>query len=141
MKTVTVSGAKRLGISTCLATATMAAVTAKMTEDDISCLVVVDEKGLLEGVISRTDILRAALTDDAWRDTPCSQWMTVHVITVDPDTLLHDAAELMQQHQVHRIVVAKAEGERQRPVAVLSSGDVVYHLHRRALQLSSSQEA
>lgn len=141
MKTVTVSGAKRLGISTCLATTTMAAVTAKMTEDDISCLVVVDDKGLLEGVISRTDILRAALTDDAWRVTPCSQWMTVNVVTVDPDTLLHDAAELMHRHQIHRIVIAKAEGDRQRPVAVLSSGDVVYHLHRRGLLLSSSQEA
>ncbi|MBX7235887.1 MAG: CBS domain-containing protein [Caldilineales bacterium] len=141
MKTVTVTGAKRLGISRCLATATMAEVTARMTDEDISCLVVVDSQGLLEGIISRTDVLRAALADDNWRQTPCRQWMTTAVVTVDPDTLLHDAAELMQQHQVHRIVVAKAEGERQRPVAVLSSGDVVYHLHRRALQLSSSQEA
>lgn len=140
MKTVTVSGAKRLGISRCLATATMAAVTAKMTEEDISCLVVVDEEGWLEGVISRTDVLRAALAEDNWRSTLCSQWMTPDVVTVDPDALLYDAAELMQDHRVHRIVVAKTEGDRRWPLAVLSSGDIVYHLHRRGLLLSSSQE-
>lgn len=140
MKTVTVSDAKRLGISRCLSTTTMREVTAKMTEEDISCLVVVDKEGLLEGIITRTDILRAALADDSWRTTLCRQWMTAAVVTVDPDALLHDAVVLMQQHRVHRIVITKTEGSRQRPVAVLSSGDIVYHLHHRDLQLSSSQE-
>lgn len=140
MKTVTVSGAKRLGISRCLSTATMAEVTARMTEEDISCLVVVNPEGLLEGIISRTDILRAALNDDNWRDTLCRQWMTTDVVTVDPDAPLHDAAELMHRHRVHRIIIAKPEGDRLRPLAVLSSGDIIYHLHRRGLLLSSSQE-
>ncbi len=140
MKTVTVSGAKRLGISRCLSTTTMRDVTAKMTEEDISCLVVVDKDGLLEGIITRTDVIRAALADDNWRNTLCRQWMTTDVVTIDPDALLHDAAELMDQHRVHRIVITKAEGDRKRPLAVLSSGDIVYLLHRRELQLSSSQE-
>ncbi len=139
MKTVTVLGAKRLGISRCRATDAMAEVTARMTDEDISCLVVVDAEGLIEGIISRTDILRAALADDNWRRTLCRQWMTTEVVTIDPDAFLHDAAELMQTHRVHRIVVAQAEGERRRPLAVLSSGDIVYHLHHRGLQLAGSQ--
>lgn len=140
MKTVSVTGAKRLGIKRCSPTATMSEVTAKMTEEDISCLVVVDDEGLLEGIITRTDVLRAALADDNWRDTLCQQWMTVDVITVDPDAMLYEAAELMQTYRVHRIVIVRAEGDRLRPLAVLSSGDIVYHLHDRGLQLSKSQE-
>ncbi len=140
MKTVTVTAAKRLGITFCRPETTMREVAAKMTEEDISCLVVEDAEGYLAGIISRTDVLRAALARDDWRRTTCAEWMTRDVVTVPSDALLHDAAELMQRHSIHRVVVAEPVGERLRPLAVISSGDIVYHLHQRGLQLSTSEE-
>jgi CBS domain-containing protein len=140
MKTVTVTAAKRFGITFCRPETTMRDVAAKMTEEDISCLVVEDEEGYLAGIISRTDVLRAALARDDWRRTTCAEWMTRDVVTVPPDALLHEAAELMQRHNIHRVVVAEPAGERLRPLAVISSGDIVYHLHQRGLQLLTSEE-
>lgn len=134
MKTVTVAAAKRFGITYCSPDTTLNEVAKRLSEEDISCLVVEDAEGYLNGIITRTDILRAALTaPDTWRTTPCSDWMTKNVITVEPDTLLQTAAEILHERGIHRVVVARKEGERLRPLGVVSDGDVVYHLAKRGV--------
>lgn len=129
MKNVSILAAKRLGITRCQGNATLDAVVKTLTEEDISSLVVVDDDGYLDGIITRTDIVRAALAQpDDWRQAGCRDWMTRDVITVEPDTLLQTAAELLQKNDIHRVVVVQHEGERLRPLAVVSDTDVVYHL-------------
>ena len=132
MKTVSVLAAKRLGIAHCHAHNTLQQVCSQVTEEDISSLVVVDESGYLQGIITRTDILRAALShEENWRDLPVGDWMTRNVITVAPDTLLQTAAEHLLEHGIHRVVVVQDEDGAKRPLAVVSDSDIVYHLHRR----------
>ncbi len=134
MKTVTVLAAKRLGITCCEGDQSLQQVAQRLAEEDVSSLVVVDEAGYLAGIITRTDIVRAALAHpDAWRQQRCRQWMTAQVVTVAPDMVLEDVARLLQRNSIHRVVVVQAEGERLRPIAVVSDSDIVYYLARRFL--------
>lgn len=134
MQTITVTAAKRLGIMYCHPSATLHEVVTTLVTEDISCLVVVDEQGLLEGVITRTDIVRAATAKpDDWPAELCRDWMTHEVVTIAPDALLEDAASLLQEKHIHRVVVVEPEGSRWRPIAVVSDSDVVYHMANRVL--------
>ncbi len=134
MQSITVAAAKRLGIMKCRPEDTLAQVVNTLVGEDISCLVVVDDDELLEGVISRTDVVRAATAQpDRWPSELCRDWMTREVVTIAPDALLGDAAKLLQDKHIHRVVVVEPEGDRVRPVAVVSDSDVVYHMANRVL--------
>ena len=134
MQTITVTAAKRLGIVYCHPSATLHEVVTTLVTEDISCLVVVDEKGLLEGVISRTDVVRAAIAKpDDWPTEICHDWMTRDVVTIAPDALLEEAAILLQEKHIHRVVVVESEGSRWRPIAVVSDSDVVYDMADQVL--------
>lgn len=125
---ITVLEAKRLGATTCSTTFSLGAAARLMVAEDISALVVVDAQGYLAGVISRSDIVRAACAGGPWARHPVSAHMTSRVITVTPETKLRRVAELLQENHIHRVVVVVGEGEQLRPVAVVSAGDVLYHL-------------
>ena len=132
MKTVSVQAAKRLGISRCACDTPIGDIARKMNSDDISCLVVTDEDGYLKGIVTRTDVVRAALEQpEQWEETSCCDWMTADVITVLPSTALSSAAQILQAKHVHRVVVVELEGGNVRPIAVLSDSDIVYHLVNR----------
>ena len=129
MKDVSVSAAKRLGITCCSSATTLDAAAQTMMEEDISCVVILDGDGNLQGIITRTDIVHAALEiGEAWREAQCKEWMTSDVITVTPETSLWTAAKILQSKHIHRVVVIDGEGERRTPIAVVSDSDIVYHL-------------
>lgn len=125
---MTVLQAKRYGVFTCLATDTLGAAAVSMFRRDVSGLVVVDGKGLMEGIVTRTDLLRAAALEPEWAKQPVSSAMTVDVVTVSVQERLGVVMELLLQEHIHRVVVVDREGERLRPVALLSSADLIYHL-------------
>ncbi|MCO6452503.1 MAG: CBS domain-containing protein, partial [Caldilineales bacterium] len=122
----------RLGISHCHPHTTLQKACSKITDEDISSLVVVDGEGFLEGIITRTDVLRAALADrEGWAERLVADCMTRNVVTVTPEIDLQQAAERLVEHGIHRVVVVQQEGDRLRPLAVVSDSDIVYHLCRR----------
>ena len=132
MKTVNVLAAKRLGISRCACDTPIGDIARRMNGEDISCLVVTDDEGYLEGIVTRTDVVRAALEQpDQWEETSCCDWMTSDVITVFPTTALSSAAQILQAKHIHRVVVVEQEGSKLRPIAILSDGDIIYHLINR----------
>ncbi|RUA17595.1 MAG: histidine kinase [Clostridia bacterium] len=129
MKRISVLAAKHLGVIACPANATLFDAARMMNEEDISSIVLVDDAGYLRGILTRTDILRAALAHpDTWQQCTCPQWMTRDVVTVSPDSSLEDAARLLQQKHIHRVVVAEDDGTGMAPLAVLSARDIIYHL-------------
>jgi CBS domain-containing protein len=94
---------------------------------EISGLPVVDEAGSLRGVISQTDLLRG--TGDVnsairrrFTGLRVADVMSSPAITIDLDAPLIDAARLMRDEKVHRLVAVDDAG---RAIGVLSSMDFV----------------
>ena len=128
----TVLEAKRYGVHSCRSDTTLLEAARGILELDVSALVVLDDNEYLQGIISRTDLLRACTERDDWTDQPVAAHMSTDVVTVTPQALLRDVAELLLQNHIHRVVVAQAEGKNKRPVAVVSDGDFIYHMVKEA---------
>jgi CBS domain-containing protein len=128
----TVVQAKRFGVFSCQKTDTLCAVAERMVAEDISAVVVVDEAGFLAGIITRTDLLRAAVRFDEWESLPVTDYMVSEVVTVPTSAKLTQVAALLLERHIHRVVVVEAEGERMRPLSVISAGDLIYHLVKNA---------
>ena len=132
MKNISVLAAKHLGVIACPTNATLFDAARMMDEEDISSIVMVDDEGYLSGILTRTDILRAALErPNDWSECSCPAWMTRDVITAPPTASLEEAARLLQQKHIHRVVIAESDGKGKIPLAVLSARDIIYHLVHR----------
>jgi CBS domain-containing protein len=96
-----------------------------MRQFGVSGLPVIDGKGQLIGVLSRTDLM--ALAGDArvaaWQGMSVAATMTAPSVTVEADAPLVEAAARMEEHHVHRLVVVEREGGR--PIGILSTTDIV----------------
>jgi len=117
---------------TIAASARLSEAHAILREYAFSALPVLDAKGLVAGVISRTDLLRAGrVTGRVSRATPLLEFakdatvaslMTSPAATVTPETPLARAAEEMLRHHYHRLVVVDAKGAL---LGVLSTKDLM----------------
>lgn len=128
----TVLEAKRYGVHSCRCEATLLEAARRILDLDVSALVVLDEGEYLRGIISRTDLLRACTERDDWATQPVAGHMSTDVVTVTTQALLRDVAELLLQNHIHRVVVVQEEQGNQRPVAVISDGDFIYHMVKEA---------
>lgn len=132
IKNLTVLQAKRYGVFTCLASDTLGSVAIQMFQQDVSALVVVDSDGFLEGIITRTDLVRAVALETAWQKQPVSAAMTAEVVTIRMHDSLGLVIDLLLQEHIHRVVAVEQEGGRPRPVAVLSAADIIFHMAQAA---------
>jgi CBS domain-containing protein len=124
----TVLESKRFGCYTCHPDTPLVAAVKKMVAEDVSCLVVIDPDGDLAGIITRNDVVRGYMENDDWQSVPVGEFMTQGVITVVPEDLLNTVANLLLEHHIHRVVVVREEDDKPKPVAVVSSSDLIYHM-------------
>jgi len=92
----------------------------------VSGLPVVDWQGDLVGVISQTDLLHARTTEELWSAWPglaVRHLMSRPAVAVTPDVSLEEAARMMEERRIHRLVVTTADGTT--PIGVLSISDLV----------------
>jgi CBS domain-containing protein len=77
--------------------------------EDVGTIFVVREKGLLEGVISRKDLLKVALGAQDIRVLPVSVVMTrmPKIITTSPDELAWEAARKLVVHEIDALPVVE----------------------------------
>jgi CBS domain-containing protein len=77
--------------------------------EDVGTVFVVREKGLLEGVISRKDLLKVALGAQDIRLLPVSVVMTrmPKIITTSPDELAWEAARKLVVHEIDALPVVE----------------------------------
>jgi CBS domain-containing protein len=96
--------------------------------NSVSGLPVVDQRGSLVGVISQTDLIAieeapiGRLIRTEASGLRVGELMTAPAITVPMTGSLGEAARLMRERRVHRLVVLDDDG---RPVGVLSASDFV----------------
>jgi CBS domain-containing protein len=132
MKTLTVLKAKRYGVYTCHTDLSLREAARKMVDEDISSLVVVDGDGVLLGILTRVDLMRARQSHDDWGSLGVGSVMSPDVVTVRPEETLDTVMALLLDRHIHRVVVVRQEDDGLHPVAVLSAADIVYHMARES---------
>ena len=98
----------------------------------ISGVPVVDRDGQLVGVLSQTDLLRARVVDHLWSALPglaVRHLMSTPAVVATEQTTIDEAAALMEQRQIHRLVVVGADGRT--PVGILSVSDLIHEMASR----------
>jgi CBS domain-containing protein len=101
---------------------------ALMHDRVVSGLPVVDARGELVGVISRTDVIEdggipmSTLLRRRPSGLRVGELMTSPAVTVSPLTPLREAARLMRDRRIHRLVAIDDAG---RAIGVLSASDFV----------------
>ncbi len=108
------------------AESSLAQVAETLAEYDVSGLPVVDRGGAVIGVISQTDIVRlrgGSMPTSGTHALLVRDLMTHPAITGPASASLHEAARLMTEHRVHRLVVVAERGGG--PIGVISESDVV----------------
>ena len=97
-----------------------------LEEHEISGMPVVDSGGLLVGVVSETDLVRARASEHLWSrwdSLTVRQVMHSPVLTADESMNVAEAAALMEKAHVHRLVVVAED--QQTPIGVISTSDLV----------------
>ena len=100
---------------------TLQAVEAKLVTKGLSWVPVVDASGVVMGVISSADLLRAHADGKTAPKVSAWQLCTYKPVTVHPDATLAEVARLMTEGNIHHVVVAEGNDIR----GVVSSLDFV----------------
>jgi CBS domain-containing protein len=108
---------------TCGVNADAAEIARIMVDNDVSALVVLDERLNACGVISKTDLIR--FYGGTLSEITAEDIMTSEVYTVSPDTLVHEAVQLLLERGIHQLVIVTRGSTHRRPVGIFTSGDAV----------------
>ena len=98
-------------VMTCRTTDTLMDCAAMMKELNIGATPVVDEHNRLVGIITDRDIaVRAVARGAAPAVSKVGDFMSPSPITVEPETNVEDAAEMMADNQIRRLPVVDRSG-------------------------------
>ena len=93
---------------------------ARLMRDEDTGVVPLVENGRPVGLITDRDIVVRAVADGTSLDRPVRELATDDLVTAEPEMSTRDAAELMGEHQVRRLLVCEGD----RLVGVASIGDI-----------------
>ncbi len=109
--------------------ATVGEAIARLVQQNIGSLPVVDRDGRVVGIFTERDVLRGFHNrGEGFCQARISEVMTARPISCDVDEPVHDAMGKMSDHQVGQLPVLDGE----ELVGVVSVGDVVKLLHENA---------
>ncbi|MEM8786214.1 MAG: CBS domain-containing protein [Pseudomonadota bacterium] len=95
-----------------------------LAEKRIGAVVVTNQFGEIDGILSERDIVRAmAVAGGAVINQPASDFMTKSVFTCSPDETVDDLMELMTSRRIRHVPVVDGR----RLIGLISIGDVVKH--------------
>lgn len=81
-----------------------------MLDRDIGSVVVVDDDGRLEGLLTTTDFVRIVAERKPKDETPVSSYMSTDVVTTTARMSIRDAADSMVAHGFHHLPVVDDDG-------------------------------
>lgn len=98
-----------------------------LAENDLCGLPVVDGSGVLVGVVSHTDLIRAAVSSGhgsrLWSGYTARHVMSRHPVVAHTDTSLVEAARRLEHYGIHRLVIVAADETT--PIGVVSVSDLL----------------
>ncbi len=114
------------GVVTVPMDATAKQIAALLSKHRLSGAAVIGPDGEAMGVISDMDLLRI-IGEKNWEKMPAESIMTPHLETVGPTSTVADAAKIMKEKRIHRLLIfsERGVGASQRPVGIISASDIV----------------
>jgi CBS domain-containing protein len=88
----------------------------KMNAANVGAVVVVEDFVRIVGIVTERDLLRAVAARARAAEARVRQWMTVDPVTIEPETTIDEAAQIMFEHNFRHLPVVK-EG---RPLGIVS---------------------
>lgn len=103
----------------------VAEVIKSMVSNDISGIVVVDFAGDMVGMISAIDVFKVFNESNGTdKDFLAEDIMTPYTMDIQPETPAEDAAKIMLENGIHRLVVTISPSKK-KPVGIISSTDIL----------------
>lgn len=114
------------GVVTVPMEATVKEIAAMMTKQGLSGVAVIAPDGGAVGVISDMDILKV-IGKENWENILAESIMTTNIKIIKPTCTLGEAAKMMREKSIHRLLVFSESGvgASQRPIGILSASDIV----------------
>jgi CBS domain-containing protein len=91
-----------------------------MLDKEISSLIVIDEKGSLKGIVTKSDLIDAYSKYYVGRNV-VENFMTKRVFTVAPDESIHSVLSIMTNSKVSRVVVVRNK----KPIGIVTGRDLL----------------
>ena len=82
----------------------------KMIDAGVGAVVVVEDMARIVGIITERDLMRAVAQRARAAEALVRQWMTESVVTIEPDTEIHDAAKMMFEKNFRHLPVVNKDG-------------------------------
>lgn len=98
-----------------------------MLDQDIGSVVVVDEEGALEGILTTTDFVGIVAESRPKAETTVSRYMTTDVVTTTAQRPIREVADLMVEHGFHHAPVVDEEGT---VIGMITSSDLTTYVSR-----------
>lgn len=100
----------------------------KMLDKNVSSLVVVDESGQSIGIITERDITRGVCIHDVLsKEFKIHHLMTSPLSTIDPNSSVEEAANLMLHHKVRHLVVKEGN----KTVGIVTATNFIDYLNEK----------
>ena len=96
----------------------------KMKDKNVSSLLVVDEKGIPQGLLTERDLVRKICIDDVHTSTVTNkEIMSSPLITIDSQSLPSIAADMMLQNNVRHLLVVDDNYDVKKPIGIITPLD------------------
>ncbi len=96
-----------------------------MLDNEISSLVVVDEDGRLEGILTSTDFVGIVAASKPKAQTSVDAYMTTDVITATAQDTVRDVADTMVENGIHHVPIVDTDDTL---IGIITSTDMAGYL-------------
>lgn len=112
----------------------------KMKEKNVSSLAVVHEDGSAAGIVTERDFVRRLCTTEKNSSkVKVQEIISSPVKTVNPDTSIGEAADIMVRNRIRHLLVTDKEDNK--PVGIVSATDIVAYVRRNSeIMLQADRE-
>ena len=121
-KTLTVGQLMQDAITHCTTRTDAATIAHLMTHRNFGSLPVVEDDGMLVGIVTEYDLLQAMIDGRDLRKIMATEIMSIHPVTVTEDQTLAQVADLFQDRYVTRVPVVRNK----KLVGILARRDLLF---------------